>query len=54
LWRVAVKLLNKQTRTKDNGWSSSSGAGRQAIFTVKEKLVNNEYRRRLEEKKDGV
>jgi hypothetical protein len=28
--RVAVNILNKQSRTADRGWSSSLGAGRWA------------------------
>jgi hypothetical protein len=28
IWRVAVNILNKQSRTADRGWSSSLGAGR--------------------------
>jgi hypothetical protein len=27
IWRVAVNILNKQSRTADNGWSSSSEVG---------------------------
>jgi hypothetical protein len=27
VWRVAVNILNKQSRTADNGWSSSLGLG---------------------------
>jgi hypothetical protein len=30
IWRVAVKLLNKQSWTADKGWSSSFGGGRGA------------------------
>ena len=30
IWRVAVNKLNKQTRTADEGWSSSLGVGRGA------------------------
>ena len=29
-WRVAANKLNKQSRTADNGWSSSLGIGRGA------------------------
>jgi hypothetical protein len=25
MWRVAVNILNKQSRTGDNGWSSNVG-----------------------------
>jgi hypothetical protein len=28
IWRVAVKKLNMQQRTADEGWSSSLGVGR--------------------------
>jgi hypothetical protein len=28
IWRVAVNMLNKQSRTADSGWSSSLGAWR--------------------------
>jgi hypothetical protein len=27
IWRVAVNILNKQSRTADSGWSSSLGFG---------------------------
>jgi len=30
LWRVAVNILNMQSRTVDSGWSSSFGLGRSA------------------------
>jgi hypothetical protein len=30
IWRVAANILNKQSRTADNGWSSSLGVGRGA------------------------
>jgi len=30
LWRVAANKLNKQSRTADEGWSSSLGVGRGA------------------------
>jgi hypothetical protein len=30
LWRVAVNILNKQSRTADKGWSYSLGVGRGA------------------------
>jgi hypothetical protein len=30
IWRVAAKILNKQSRTADRGWSSSLGVGRGA------------------------
>jgi hypothetical protein len=30
IWRVAVNILNKQSRTADSGWSSSLGVGRGA------------------------
>ena len=30
LWRVAANILNKQSRTADEGWSSSLGVGRGA------------------------
>jgi hypothetical protein len=29
-WRVAVNILNKQSRTADKGWSTSFGVGRVA------------------------
>jgi len=28
IWRVAVNILNKQSRAADEGWSSSLGVGR--------------------------
>ena len=30
IWRVAANILNKQSRTADEGWSSSLGVGRGA------------------------
>jgi hypothetical protein len=30
IWRVAVNILNKQSRTTDKGWPSSLGVGRGA------------------------
>jgi hypothetical protein len=30
VWTVAANILNKQSRTADNGWSSSLGVGRAA------------------------
>ena len=30
IWRVAANKLNKQSRTADEGWSSSWGVGRSA------------------------
>jgi hypothetical protein len=41
IWRVAANIFNKQSRTDDNGWSSSSGDGRGAkeILTVKNKFA---------------
>jgi hypothetical protein len=30
IWRVAVNILNKQSRTSDKGWPSSLGVGRGA------------------------
>jgi hypothetical protein len=27
IWRVAANILNKQSQTADNGWSSSFGVG---------------------------
>jgi hypothetical protein len=30
IFRVAVHILNKQSRTADKGWSSSLGVGREA------------------------
>jgi len=30
IWRVAANILNKQSRTADEGWSSSLGIGRGA------------------------
>ena len=30
IWRVAANILNKQSRTADEGWSSSLGVGRDA------------------------
>jgi hypothetical protein len=28
IWRVSTNILNKQSRTADNGWSSCLGFGR--------------------------
>ena len=33
IWRVAANKLNKQSRTADEGWSSSLGVGRRANNT---------------------
>ena len=33
IWRVAANILNKQSRTADEGWSSSLGVGRGANNT---------------------
>ena len=33
IWRVAANKLNKQSRTADEGWSSSLGVGRDANNT---------------------
>jgi len=30
IWRVSANTLNKQSRTADEGWSSSFGVGREA------------------------
>jgi len=30
IWRVAANILNKQSRTADNGWSSSLGVAQWA------------------------
>jgi hypothetical protein len=30
IWRVAVNILSKQSRTASKGWSSSLGVGREA------------------------
>jgi hypothetical protein len=30
IWRVAANILNKQSRTADEGWSSNLGVGRDA------------------------
>ena len=30
IWRVAAKILNKQSQTADKGWPSSLGVGRGA------------------------
>jgi len=30
MWKVAVNILNKQSWTAENGWSSSLGVGRGA------------------------
>jgi hypothetical protein len=38
LWRVAVNILNKQSRTTDKGWSSSLGFGRGANNSSQEKI----------------
>jgi len=33
MWRVVMKILNKQSQTADKGWFSSLGAGRGADIT---------------------
>ena len=33
VWRVAANILNKQSRTPDEGWSSIMGVGRGANNT---------------------
>src|SRR5215813_10749084 len=43
IWRVAANILNKQSRTADEGWSSSLGVGQganNASPSKKKKLCN--------------
>jgi len=49
IWRVAVNIMNKQSRTADKGWSSSLGAGQGANFSslLKRILLRNIYRQSL-------
>jgi hypothetical protein len=45
-WRVAVNILNKQSRTEDKGWSSSWGVGRgDNNLTVKNKLLTKDHKK---------
>jgi hypothetical protein len=45
IWKVAAKIVNKQSRTADNGWSSSLGVGREAITPHrKDKLVTKSHK----------
>jgi hypothetical protein len=41
IWRVAVNILNKQSRTADKGWSSSLGLGEG--LTVKMNLCYEKF-----------
>jgi hypothetical protein len=45
-WRVAANMLNKQSRTTNEGWSSSLGVGRVAtpLLTVKISLLRKTTR----------
>jgi len=53
LWRVAMNILNKQSRTTDKGWSSNLGGGGGGggggwtrclqLLTVKRALLQNGY-----------
>jgi hypothetical protein len=43
IWWVAANILNKQSRTADKVWSSSSWVGHGAKLTVKNKLVNETF-----------
>jgi hypothetical protein len=47
IWRVAANILNKQSRTADNEWSSSLGVGRGANNSSPYKL--NHVTKRLHE-----
>jgi hypothetical protein len=49
VWRVAVNILNKQSRTADKGWSSSLGVGRGSNNTSpwKHILLRNIHRQSL-------
>jgi hypothetical protein len=38
IWRVAANILNKQSRTADNGWSTSLGFGREANNSSPQKI----------------
>jgi len=43
IWKVAAKILNKQSRTTENGWSSSFGILRESNNSLpyKENLLRN-------------
>jgi hypothetical protein len=48
MWRVAANILNKQSRTADEGWSSSLGVGRGANNSLlKCILLRNIHRQSL-------
>ena len=49
IWRVAVNILNKQSRTADKGWSSSLGVGLGANNSslLKRILLRNMHRQSL-------
>ena len=38
IWRVAVNILNKQSRTADKGWSYNLGVGRGAETAHRDKV----------------
>jgi hypothetical protein len=42
IWRVAANILNKQSRTDDNGWPSSLGVGRGANNPVVKNKISYE------------
>jgi hypothetical protein len=39
IWRVAANILNKQSRTADEGWSSSLGLGEVLTTPPREKTL---------------
>ena len=48
IWRVAANILNKQSRTADEGWSSSLGVGRGANNTsLSKNMLCNTRKARL-------
>ena len=43
IWRVAANVLNKQSRTAEEGWSSSLGVGRGANNAYPWKNIVKKY-----------
>jgi len=39
VWRIAANILNKQSRTTDNGWSSKWESGEVLILALKPRLM---------------
>jgi hypothetical protein len=44
VWRVAVNILNKQSRTADKGWPSSLGVGRGANSILRYRSLGYRYK----------